>query len=427
MWRPWETENSKPQRNYLPVKAKEVVLKVYESIKETNGSAGSITQTARTTKVPYATVHRIIKKGVCLRKKRKDSGTQRTFKPNDEKLIRRFIYSFYAENKVCTVDDLLLEIKTQMNKKCSRRSLHILLKKIGFKYKTLNKRQVIIQSRLITEWRYNYLKAIEEYRRQNMPIVYLDETWYDTHDTISKGWVDNSRRCVLNVPPNRGKRIILLHAGTQDGFINNALLLSAKNIKHAKLDYHEDMTAELFEKWFADTLLPNIPPNSVIVLDNASYHSRQLKKVPTKSSRKEEIMDFLYENDLYFESSYTKTQLLEVLKIKTFRKRFVIDELAAQHGHKVLRLPPYHCKYNPIEMIWSELKNKVRKNNTYPKYSEQVINIIKQVIMEIPTDSWANTVRHVIKIEEEDRKLLVPECIINLGEDSDSSYDEMDK
>ncbi|KAJ4441671.1 hypothetical protein ANN_11529, partial [Periplaneta americana] len=33
------------------------------------------------------------------------------------------------------------------------------------------------------------------------------------------------------------------------------------------------------------------------------------------------------------------------------------------YGHVVLRLPPYHCILNPIEMIWSEVKRKVASKN----------------------------------------------------------------
>jgi hypothetical protein len=35
-----------------------------------------------------------------------------------------------------------------------------------------------------------------------------------------------------------------------------------------------------------------LPPNSVIVMDNAPYHSRQLTKIPNTSSRKTDIQDF---------------------------------------------------------------------------------------------------------------------------------------
>lgn len=33
-----------------------------------------------------------------------------------------------------------------------------------------------------------------------------------------------------------------------------------------------------------------------------------------------------------------------------------LDEMAVEHGHRVLRLPPYHCHFNPIELVWSECK-----------------------------------------------------------------------
>ena len=34
------------------------------------------------------------------------------------------------------------------------------------------------------------------------------------------------------------------------------------------------MTSEHFEEWFNDTLIPKLEPNSIIVMDNTSYHSR---------------------------------------------------------------------------------------------------------------------------------------------------------
>lgn len=39
-------------------------------------------------------------------------------------------------------------------------------------------------------------------------------------------------------------------------------------------------------------------------------------------------------------------------------------------GHEVVRLPPYHCQYNPIELIWAQVKGKVAKNNTTFKFDD---------------------------------------------------------
>jgi hypothetical protein len=73
-----------------------------------------------------------------------------------------------------------------------------------------------------------------------------------------------------------------------------------------KGDYHEEMDAKRFENWFSGQLLPNIPPNSVIVIDNASYHTKQENKVPTKSSRKDLMTDYLTKMGVTFEKKMDK-------------------------------------------------------------------------------------------------------------------------
>ncbi|UCG69099.1 MAG: hypothetical protein JSV09_15155, partial [Thermoplasmata archaeon] len=37
--------------------------------------------------------------------------------------------------------------------------------------------------------------------------------------------------------------------------------------------YHGQMNWELFRKWFTEMLIPNIPDNSLIIMDNAAYHN----------------------------------------------------------------------------------------------------------------------------------------------------------
>jgi hypothetical protein len=51
-----------------------------------------------------------------------------------------------------------------------------------------------------------------------VPTLGKDETWYDTHDVLKKGWVDDSGKCRLITPPSRGKRLIILHACSEHGW-----------------------------------------------------------------------------------------------------------------------------------------------------------------------------------------------------------------
>jgi hypothetical protein len=67
--------------------------------------------------------------------------------------------------------------------------------------------------------------------------LFLDDTWFDSHDSAKKGCTDNSRRCAVDIPPSKGQ--VSLHVGSSDGFVNGALHLIARNIKDTKADYHQ--------------------------------------------------------------------------------------------------------------------------------------------------------------------------------------------
>lgn len=44
-----------------------------------------------------------------------------------------------------------------------------------------------------------------------------------------------------------------------------------------------------------------------------------------------------------------------------YDKLYVIDDEDLKSNKVVLRLPPYHCELNPIELAWSVVKNYVKK------------------------------------------------------------------
>ncbi|XP_072400682.1 uncharacterized protein [Diabrotica undecimpunctata] len=287
---------------------------------------------------------------------------------------------------------------------------------------------VIMESTRIVIQRQHYLRKIKEYRDDNRDIVYLDETWFDTHDVVQYGWMDDSKKCCLSTPCSRGKRIIILHAGTKSGFVPNAFLLSAKNIKQSLADYHEHMTAELFKKLATEQLLPNITTNSVIVMDNASYHSRLYTKIPNTRSKKGDIIEFIENKGMATPSKCTKKELLQLIKQQNFQKEYVIDKPFERHRHMVLRLPPYHCVFNPIEVIWVDVKKELRKMNQSPQLSDVVVQNIRTVIEELnKTDIWKNCVAHV-QVKEKEYPTLKPiePVVVNTNDDSSSGHTDSD-
>lgn len=73
---------------------------------------------------------------------------------------------------------------------------------------------------------------------------------------------------------DQGKRFIVLHAGSELGFVKDAGIVFSSGTNSG--DYHGSMNGELFEKWLLEQLLPRLEEPSVIVLDNAPYHSVQV-------------------------------------------------------------------------------------------------------------------------------------------------------
>ena len=48
-----------------------------------------------------------------------------------------------------------------------------------------------------------------------------------------------------------------------------------------------------FEEWFENVLLDKILPNSLIVMDNASYHSHRVEDTPCQNWTKGKLIEWL--------------------------------------------------------------------------------------------------------------------------------------
>ena len=212
------------------------------------------------------------------------------------------------------------------------------------------------------------MRRMRKNRSENRSVVYLDETWVNAHDIDGREctWVEvdqatGGTKGGVRKPSGKGTRLIILHAGSCKGWINGAELVFQSKKSG---DYHDEMTSEHFEEWFNDTLIPQLEPNSIIVMDNVSYHSQRLQKIPTKSSTKQEMKDWLTSNGMQFPEKALKCELYSLIVSSNPVTVYVIDEIAKAAGHEVVRLPPYHCELNPIEMAWAQVKGYIRVHNT---------------------------------------------------------------
>ena len=72
-------------------------------------------------------------------------------------------------------------------------------------------------------------------------------------------------------------------------------------------------------EWFTEQLLPNIPQQSVIILDNETYHNKQKDKPPTIANRKDDIRKWLDQHNIPYDNNDIKKTLLD--KVKQHRPR----------------------------------------------------------------------------------------------------------
>ena len=277
----------------------------------------------------------------------------------DRDAIRRKIHQFYLRKELPTLDKLLGEVRRDLHFQGGKTTLWNILKELGFKYKTQDNRKYLTERNEVVALRYHYLRTIRNIRRQPIPpaIVYLDETWCNAHTTVKKCWLEFGNNCNdddddennatgkrgigkhgkggLQVPTGKGKRLIVLHAGSHTGFVQGAKDVFIAQGAHE--DYHKEMNSEHFEHWLETQLFPNIPEGSIIVMDNASYHSANEGGNVNSNSKRSAMTKWLDDHNIQYSPSLIRPQLYELIKrYKPFSQKKRVDELAKANGHKVV-------------------------------------------------------------------------------------------
>lgn len=434
------------KRCALSQNEKIIVFNVYNALKHQNPSNSIddiVKMCSKMTGIGKSTIYRLLKEikneQETVNPPKSSTGRPKIVIEEDFKnVIRRKVHSFYFKKEIPTLNKILRELSEDNDlPKISRNKLWEVLRELNFCWEKQNRKSILIENDEIICWRRAYLRSIRNFRVEGKNIYYLDETWVNAGYTVTKVWQDknvkSSRQAFLDglstgfkAPSGKGRRLIVTHIGSANGFVDGGLLVfESKNTG----DYHEDMNADVFEEYFTQ-MLDLIPPGSVIVLDNASYHSRQLERTPTTAWRKADIIEWLSEKKIAFQMNMVKKELLAIVNLNKGPKKYVIDEMAKNRQITVLRLPPYHCELNPIELVWAQVKGEVARNNTTFKLNDVKV-LLTNSLERVTADKWQSCINHVLKEEAKMWELdnlidiTVEPIIINIGaEDSSSESSE---
>lgn len=159
-------------------------------------------------------------------------------------------------------------------------------------------------------------------------LVFLDECGFASNLRRLYGWAIGGARCVEEAPHTRTTNRSCLGAFSLPTPSNPTGLWALWQKLGAWNSF-------LFEVFVVDELLPRLPAHSVLVLDNARIHQSQSLK-----------------------------------------------EAVQKAGHRLLFLPPYSPDFNPIELVWSWLKNAVR--HLAPEGDQQRQGAIRQAQDKLP-------------------------------------------
>ena len=120
-----------------------------------------------------------------------------------------------------------------------------------------------------------------------------------------------------------------------------------------------------------------LKPRSVIIINNASYHSRNDENYSFSLAwKKAKYQEWLQKNNVTYRTDALRSELWLLCKRHRDAKSCqIIDKIAQRHGHKVLRLPPCHYDLNAIELIWANEKNFGARENT-----EMTVKFCRRVI-----------------------------------------------
>jgi transposase len=137
----------------------------------------------------------------------------------------------------------------------SRRGIGYALKRLGVSQKTFSPPKAKPTKR---EY---FVEQIETYQNEGRHLVCMDESGFANDMPRQHGYAPIGTRCI-------GK-----HDWHAQGRINAIGALLASCLLTVSL-FTTTMDTNTFYAWLEQDLLPKLPPNSVVIMDNATFHKR---------------------------------------------------------------------------------------------------------------------------------------------------------
>lgn len=332
---------------------------------------------------------------------------------NLQPVVRQFIRSENLKGQRVSLDLVGQFLVSEHDIDIPKMTLWRAINRWGFTHGEGRRRNSLKEQDRVILARRNYLREKRSNRKPDgslkRPEVYLDETYINKNHSSRFTWYLDEDGPWVNKPSGVGQRLILVHAITENGWVDGAELVF--EAKRRTGDYHGQMNWENFSKWFLHQLIPNIEPGSIIILDNAKYHNVLAEDCfPSRSNKKEELRSWLSHNGYPWREDMLKSELLELCTRLAPFPEYRLDKLASECGISILRTPPYHPELQPIETCWAVVKNYMADNCDFSMlglrkrlpeaFSKVTSSTVKEIIAKV-ADQEDNYWKEDEKLDEE--------------------------
>jgi transposase len=316
-------------------------------------------------------------------------------------ITRDYVRQANREGSHLTLEMLAAYLKQEgCDPHFSLRTLGRALDRWGFTFGKGTRSQHLKEKDHVVAARQRYLRA-KRANRQGAdvirPEVYLDESYVNKNHSNDFIWYSDEDGPWVQKPTGKGERLIILTAMTKRGWVPGAKLTFKSTKKTG--DYHGQMHHDLFTRWFTEQLLPHMPSNALIIMDNAPYHHTLSRhSAPTAPCKKACIASWLSKNRIPVRDDCLKAELVEMLEKLAPAPTYALDELAADQGHEILRTPPYHPELQPIETCWAVVKNQSAR--TSKRTMAQLLEQLEDAFASVTEETCSGLIKKVRKVED---------------------------
>ena len=178
--------------------------------------------------------------------------------------VRKIVRDANKNGHQVTVDMIGKQLTEILNCKIAPSTLWRTLIRWGFEFGTGTRSAHLKESERVIIQRRRYLREKLANRNPDGTTIrseiYLDESYVNKNHSKDDTWYFSEDSAILGKPTGKGERLIILNAINENSWVPNAKLVFKASRKTR--DYHSSMNWNIFNAWFKDQLLPNIPENS---------------------------------------------------------------------------------------------------------------------------------------------------------------------